>query len=191
MKTYDPRNPYSTEYQDPEYTPIHPDIEWGKDCIVRHFVVIEEDCEFGDKCFIGNNTTIRSGNKFGNRCVIGHNVVFEANSKFGNHVTINANCHMTQGLVVADEVFIGPGVITMNTKHISYGRKTVPKKYEPPIIKRAARIGGGSLILPGVTIGENSVIGAGSVVTKSIPDRVIAWGNPAEVKAKIKEVDCL
>jgi acetyltransferase-like isoleucine patch superfamily enzyme len=187
----DPSNLYENKYNEPEFHPIHPDIEWGEDCTVRHFVVIEEDCKFGDKCFIGNNTTIRSGNKFGDRCVVGHNVCIEANGQFGNHVTINANCHMTQGIRIRDEVFIGPGVITMNTKHISYGRKSISRVYQPPIIERAARIGGGVLILPGVTIGENSVIGAGSVVTKSIPARVIAWGSPAEVIARIRDEDCL
>jgi len=181
---------YAQKFEEPEFGPIHPDVIFGKNVKLRHFVVIEEDCEFGENCFIGNNTTIRSGCKFGDRCVIGHSVVFEANGKFGQHVTINAQCHMTQGIIVEDEVFFGPGVITMNTKHICYGRK-IPKIYSPPLIKRGARIGGGSRILPGVTIGENALVGAGSVVTKDVPPRMIVIGVPARVIRNVPEDEIL
>jgi UDP-2-acetamido-3-amino-2,3-dideoxy-glucuronate N-acetyltransferase len=174
-----------------DYDPIHPGAMFGKDCKIRNFVVVEDKCEFGDKCFIGNNTTIRAGNVFGERCVIGHNVVFEAGGRFGKHVTINAQCHMTQGIIVDDEVFFGPGVITMNTRHISYGRKGVPRVYEPPHIKRAARIGAGAMIMPGVTIGENVVIGVGAVVTHDVSDNMIAIGVPAKVVGKVLDDELL
>lgn len=168
------------KYIEPEEYPIHPNVEFGNNVKIKFFVVIEDGCIFGDDCFIGNNTVIRNGCVFGNKCVIGHSVVFEANGKFGNHVTINAQCHMTQGIIVEDEVFFGPGVITMNTRHISYGRE-IPRIYNAPIIKRAARLGAGSKILPGVIIGENALVAAGSVVTKNVSDRAIVMGVPARV----------
>lgn len=178
------------KYIESEYFPIHPDVIFGKNVRVGHYVVIEEDCEIGDGCFIGNNTVVRAGCIFGNHCVVGHNVVFEANSKFGNHVTINAQCHMTQGIIVEDEVFFGPGVITMNTRHICYGRK-IPRIYEPPIVKRASRIGGGSKILPGVIIGENALVAAGSVVTKNVPNGAIVMGVPAKVVGMVAKNELL
>ncbi len=121
---------------------------------------------------------------------ITYNVVFEAKGRFGKHVTINAQCHMTQGIIVEDEVFFGPGVVTMNTRHICYGRK-IPKVYTPPLIKRAARIGAGVLILPGVVIGANAMVAAGAVVTKDVPDRVIVMGVPARVVGEVPESEIL
>lgn len=183
-------NPYDHPYVEPNFGPIHPEVQFGDNVRIRHFVVIEEECAFGNDCFIGNNTTIRAGCLFGDRCVIGHSVVFEANGRFGNHVTINAQCHMTQGIQVGDEVFFGPGVITMNTRNICYGRK-IPKVYTPPIIKRGARIGAGAKILPSVTIGENALIGAGSVVTKDVPDRAIVIGVPARIVGTVPDEEVL
>jgi acetyltransferase-like isoleucine patch superfamily enzyme len=183
-------NIYRERYDEPEFYPIHPDAIFGLNVMVRHFVVIEENCIFGEGCFVGNNTTIRAGCVFGKRCVIGHNVVFETNGIFGDHVTINAQCHMTQGITVDDEVFFGPGVITMNTRRICYGRR-FERKYEPPVIMRAARIGGGSKILPGVTIGENAMVAAGSVVTKNVPPRSIVMGIPARVVGEVPDNELL
>jgi acetyltransferase-like isoleucine patch superfamily enzyme len=183
-------NIYSRLFEEPDYDPIHPDVILGVNVRVRYYAVIEKGCVFGDGCFIGNNTTIRENCIFGEKCVIGHNVVFEANSRFGNHVTINAQCHMTQGITVEDEVFFGPGVITMNTRRISYGRK-IPRKYDPPIIKRAARIGGGAIIMPGVVIGENALVAAGSIVTRDVPDRIIVMGSPAREIGNVPEEEIL
>jgi len=184
-------NLYKRCYEEPEFDPIHPDVIFGKNVKVRYFVVIENDCKIGDDSFIGNFVMIRSGCKFGKKCVIGHSVVFESNGIFGNHVTINSNSHMTQGIIVEDDVFFGPGVVTMNTRHISYGRKNVPKTYTPPIIKRASRIGAGSLILPGVTVGENALVAAGSVVTKDVQDRTIVMGIPAKIIGEVPENEIL
>jgi acetyltransferase-like isoleucine patch superfamily enzyme len=117
--------------------------------------------------------------------------VFEGEALLGNHVTIHAQCHLTLGIRIEDEVFFGPGVITANTRHISYGRGGVPKKYEAPYVKRAARIGAGAHITPGVVIGANALVGMGAVVTKDVPDRAIVVGNPAQVAGEVPEKELL
>jgi len=183
-------NPYETLYEEPFFDPIHPGAWFGNNIKVMHFVVIEDGCYLDDGCFVGNHVTIREDCRFGKKCVIGHGVVFEAHGRFGNHVTINAQCHMTQGIVVGDEVFFGPGVITMNTRHICYGRK-IPKIYSPPIIGRAARIGAGAKILPGVKIGDNALVAAGSIVTHNVPNGMIAMGCPARIVGPVPEGELL
>lgn len=183
-------NPYETIYEEPQFSPIHPGAWFGNGVKVMHYVVIEDRCLLDDGCFVGNHVMIREDCSFGKRCVIGHGAVFEAHGRFGNHVTINAQCHMTQGIVVEDEVFFGPGVITMNTRHICYGRK-IPKIYSPPIILYGSRIGAGAMILPGVSIGPNALIGAGSTVTRHVGGGMIAVGNPARIVGRVPEEELL
>ena len=121
----------------------------------------------------------------GDGTFIGHNVVIEESggkypqTRIGKHVCIHHLSSITAGMVIEDDVFIGPGVITLNTRHICWGRDPVIAVRTPPTIKRGARIGGGVTILPGVVIGEEAEIGAGSVVTKDCKAFCRFIGNPA------------
>jgi acetyltransferase-like isoleucine patch superfamily enzyme len=159
---------------------IHPTVIFGKDVNIG-IAAIEEGCEFGDGCFIGNFTNIRHGCKFGKNCSIEHLVSCAAFGVFGDHVTIKAHSNLAQGIIVGDNVFISVGVMTMNTRKISYGRSSVPLVFQAPIIGDGVRIGGGAVILPGVVIGHNAVIAAGSVVTKDVPPAKLVMGNPAKI----------
>ena len=128
----------------------------------------------------------------GERTFIGHNVVIEASggkypqTVIGKHVCIQHLSSITAGMVIDDDVFLGPCVCTLNTRHICWGRDlhyTGCRK--PPAIRRGARIGGGAVILPGVEIGEEAEIGAGSIVTRDCEAFGRYIGNPAR---KIGEV---
>ena len=77
----------------------------------------------------------------------------------------------------------------MNDKHISYRRPSIPFVRQAPRILRGARVGGGSILCPGTTVGANALVGAGSVVTKDVPDRAIVIGNPARVIGEVPEQD--
>ena len=79
----------------------------------------------------------------------------------------------------------------MNDKQISYRRASVPFVPLAPRILHGARVGGGSILCPGTTVGENALVGAGSVVTKDVPDRAIVIGNPARVIGKVPEQDII
>lgn len=146
----------------------------------RH-CVISDDARIGAGTRIGNFVFIRDNTVIGKSCVIGSYVDIEGDVTIGDFVSLQSACYLTRGVIVEDEVFFGPRVVTMNDRHMSYRRPGMSFERRAPRILRAARIGGGSLLCPGVTIGENAVIGAGSVVTKDVADGTIVAGNPARV----------
>jgi len=150
-------------------------VRFGRKVRIGHNVVIDPDCRLGDEVFIGHGSMIRSGVIIGNRSVIGHLVVIEKDTLIGDDVTIQSQCHITALARVEDCVFMGPKAMLINTNKISHGR-FYEAKLEGPHIKYGARIGSGSIIMPGVTIGRNAVIGAGSIVTKNVPDEQIWFG---------------
>ena len=152
--------------------------------------VVEKDCKIGDNTFIGHHTVLRPGTIIGNDCVIGHLTVFEGKCTIGDRVLIEPQCHITLDIIIEDDVFIAPLFCGANTQKIKHGRD-FDLKITAPIIRRAARIGIGVLLLPGVEIGENSMIGVGSVVTKDVPPREIWFGNPAIKHGDVPEDEIL
>jgi len=118
-------------------------------------------------------------------------VFIENDVEVGDRVTVKSGVQLWDGLRIADDVFIGHNVTFTNDK---FPRSKVwPESFPQTIIQRGASIGGGAVILPGVTIGENAMVGAGAVVTKSVPPNAIVIGNPARitgyVKAKSAQID--
>lgn len=141
---------------------------------------------------IGENTTIwqfcviLNGAKIGKNCNINFNVFIENDVEVGDNVTIKSGVQLWDGIRIENNVFIGPNVTFTNDK---YPRsKQYPGSFMQTIIKKGASLGAGSVILGGVTIGENAMIGAGSVVTKNIPDSELWIGNPARFVRPIEKL---
>jgi acetyltransferase-like isoleucine patch superfamily enzyme len=146
-----------------------------------HNCIISEDAKIGANTRIGNFVFIRDNTVIGKDCTVGSYVDIEGDVCIGDSVSLQSGCYLTRGVIIEDEVFCGPRMVTMNDKHISYHRPSLVFTRHAPRLLRAARIGGGSVLCPGVTIGENALIGAGSVVTRDVPDRCIVMGNPARI----------
>lgn len=149
-------------------------VKKGKNVVIRDFVNIYE-CEIGDNTKIAAFVEIRRGVKIGKNC------------------KIEPFTFIPEGVIIEDEVFIGPHVTFTNDK---YPRATTESgelknsedwKLQTTIVKRRASIGAGAVILPGVTIGENALVGAGSIVTKDVPPNKIVVGNPAKIVGDVKE----
>jgi UDP-2-acetamido-3-amino-2,3-dideoxy-glucuronate N-acetyltransferase len=153
----------------------------GQNCVIFPEVSI------GDGTRIGNFVFIRSGTTIGEGCTIGSYVDIEGEVVIGNHVSLQSGVYVTRGVIIEDDVFCGPRVITMNDKRMVHRRPNLTWKQAAPRILRAARVGGGSVLLPGVTVGENALVGAGSVVTRDVPDRAIVVGNPARVVGTVSD----
>ncbi len=155
--------------------------------VYRSHCVISDTAQIGVGTRIGNFVFIRHHVLIGENCLIGSYVDIEGDVRIGNFVSLQSGCYLTRGVVIEDSVFCGPRVVTLNDKYMCYGRPTMKFDRQAPRILRAARIGGGSVLCPGVTIGENAVVGAGSVVVQDVPDRMVALGNPAAVVRNVPE----
>ena len=139
---------------------------------------------------IGENTSVWQfcvvlpNAQIGDNCNINCQVFIENDVKIGNNVTIKPGVQIWDGLRIEDNVFIGPNVTFTNDR---YPRsKQYPEEFQQTLIKKGASIGANTTILGGITIGENALIGAGSVVTKDVPANELWVGNPAKFYKKIK-----
>ena len=148
---------------------IAPDVKLGKNVKIFDFVNLY-GCEIGDGTKIGTFVEIQNG------------------AKIGKNVKVSTHSFICEGVTIEDNVFIGHNVSFINDK---YPRSTNPDgsmqteadwKVVPTLVKRGASIGTGSVIMCGITIGENAIIGAGSVVTKDVPPNSMAYGVPARIR---------
>jgi len=134
--------------------------------------------KIGKKTNVWQYTVILEGAQIGENCNINAHSFIENDVTVGNNVTVKCGVYIWDGITIEDDVFIGPNVTFTNDK---YPRsKVYPEQFTKTIIKRGASIGANATILCGITIGENSIIGAGSVVTKDVPPNTLWYGNPAE-----------
>ena len=145
------------------------------------------DCKSNN---IGKNTNIWQfcvvfpEAKIGDNCNICANVLIENDVSVGNNVTVKSGVQLWDGITVEDDVFIGPNATFTNDL---FPRSKNPDwKLSKTVIKKGASIGANATILCGVTIGEKAMIGAGSVVTKDVPDGELWVGNPAYFVRKIE-----
>lgn len=121
--------------------------------------------------------------QIGENCNICSHCMIENDVRIGNNVTIKNGVQIWDGMMIEDNAFIGPNVTFTNDK---YPRSKQPFDLLPITIKKGATIGGGSSIIGGITIGENAMIGIGSVVTHDVPAGELWYGNPARFIRKIE-----
>jgi len=153
---------------------IAPDVKLGRDVKIYAFVNLY-GCEIGDESKIGTFVEIQKG------------------AYVGRRVKISSHTFVCEGVTIEDEVFVGHGVMFINDL---YPRATTDSgdlqtdadwSVVPTLIKHRASIGSNATILGGVTIGEEAIVGAGSVVTHDVPPRAVVAGNPARVIRYIDE----
>lgn len=154
---------------------------------MKYFVHPQGLCEtdqVGENSRIWAFTHILPGAKIGSDCNICDHVFIENDVIIGNKVTIKCGVQLWDGLIVEDNVFIGPNVTFTND--IFPRSKVYPEKFLMTKIEKGASIGANATILPGIVIGHDSMIGAGAVVVKSIPPKAIVIGNPAKIIDYVK-----
>jgi len=147
---------------------VAPDVKLGKNVRLHAFVNLY-GCEIGDDSSIGTFVEIQKGVRIGARC------------------KIQSHTFICEGVTIEDEVFVGHNVNFLNDRWPeAVNPDGSPKRdgdwrLEPTVVKRRASIGSGAILLPGVTVGEGAIVGAGAVVTKDVPSGVVIAGNPARV----------
>ncbi len=142
--------------------------------------IIEDGVQIGEGTKIWHFTHIIKGAQVGNNCVIGKYCSIENKAVVGNRVKIQNNVSVYGLVTIEDDVFCGPSMVFTNDIN---PRASYPKHGEwvPTLVKRGASIGANATIVCGITIGKWAFIGAGSVVTKDVPDYAIVAGNPAKI----------
>jgi len=141
----------------------------------------------GEATKIWQYSVVLKGAKIGSNCNINAQCFIENDVIIGNNVTVKCGVQLWDGITIEDDVFIGPNATFTNDK---YPRsKVYPEQFVRTIVKKRASIGANATILCGVTIGENAMIGAGSVVTKDVPAGELWYGNPAKSHGKAKVMD--
>ena len=149
-------------------------LKIGDYAIIRSGTIIYADNVIGDRFSCGHRVLIRAKCTIGNRVIILHNSTLEGRVKIGYGVKIMAHVYIPSTTEIGNMVFIGPGTTFLNDKHPM--RRKAP--VQGSIIEEHVTIGGGVTICPGVKIGRNSFIGAGSVVSKDVPPDTLAYGVP-------------
>ncbi|MDD5194095.1 MAG: acyltransferase [Candidatus Omnitrophica bacterium] len=142
--------------------------------------VVAKSARIGEGTKVWAFAQVGDNAKIGKNCVIGNGAYIDRNVIVGNNVKIHNKALLYNGLIVEDNCFIGPGACFANDKRPCFN-KTRNLKGVSWRLKKGSSVGANATILPDVTIGENSIVGAGSVVTKDIPSNVTACGNPARI----------
>jgi UDP-2-acetamido-3-amino-2,3-dideoxy-glucuronate N-acetyltransferase len=141
---------------------------------------VDEPCEIGEGTGIWHFSHVMKNAKIGKNCKIGQNVVIGPDVVIGNNVKIQNNVSVYPGVTLEDDVFCGPSMVFTN---VFNPRSAVPRNTEADflktLVKRGASIGANATVVCGNAIGQYAFIGAGSVVTKDVPDFALVYGNPA------------
>jgi acetyltransferase-like isoleucine patch superfamily enzyme len=158
----------------------------GAGAYIRSHTVIYAGNKIGRNFQTGNKVNIRELNEIGDDVSIGTLSVIEHHVTIGRGVRIHSQVFIPEYTVLEDEAWVGPNVVFTNAR---YPASPEAKNHlKGPVIGRKARIGANATILPGVAIGENSLVGAGSVVVHDVPPHTVVAGNPARVIKSISEL---
>ncbi|MDP7323915.1 MAG: acyltransferase [Candidatus Woesearchaeota archaeon] len=156
--------------------------------VIHDTAEVSKEAKIGENSKIWHYCQVREGVELGENCILGKGVYIDFGVKIGRNCKIQNRSSIYHGTTIEEGVFIGPHVVVTNDKNprainLDGSLKSDDDWEERGVlIKKGASIGAGTVILPGVTVGRFSMIGAGAVVTKDIPDFGIAYGNPARVE---------
>lgn len=158
------------------------DLIIGAGAVIRSGSVIYAGATIGERFQAGHNVVVREESALGDDVNIWTNSVIDYQVRVGNRVKIHTNVYVAQNSVLEDDVFLAPGVSFANDKY------PYSEILEGPIVRQGAKIGVNVTVLPGVEIGRNAMVGAGSVVTKDVPEEMVVTGNPAIIVSDAQAV---
>jgi len=157
---------------------VYQPVSIGDQCLIGSQVVVYAGCTVANNVLIADSASVREDVTIGEYTIVGRNCTVENLTTIGRKCKLETNSYITAYSVIEDFCFIAPGVITTNDNFLGRTEERF-KHFKGVTLRKGARLGGGSVILPGIEIGEDAVIAAGAVVTRNVPPRVIYAGIPA------------
>jgi acetyltransferase-like isoleucine patch superfamily enzyme len=156
-----------------------PPLAVGDLCIVGTGVVLYRGAQIDGKVLMADLCTVRENVTIGRGTIVGRGVTVENFCTVGRYCKLESECYITAYSTLEDRVFVAPGVVTSNDNYVGRTAERF-KHFKGVTVKKGGRIGAGSVILPGVVIGEDALVAAGSVVTRDVPPRTVVMGSPAK-----------
>src|SRR3954466_1099887 len=162
-----------------------PPARIGDGTVISTGAIVFAGSSIGANCIVGDQSCIRERVELADDCILGRGSLIENDTTVGTGSRIQADAYVTAYSTLEEDVFIAPCVVTTNDNFMG---RTEKRKglMRGPTIRRSARVGGGAVLCPGIEIGEEAFVGAGAVVTRNVPPRVIVVGSPARV---LRDVD--
>ncbi len=162
----------------------------GAGTIVSSGAIVFAGSTIGERVILGDQSCVRERVTIGDDVVVGRGALVENDTTIGTMTRIQADAYITAYSTVEEHVFIAPCVVTTNDNFMGRTEKRL-ELLAGPTIRRGARVGGGAILCPGVEIGEEAFVGAGAVVTKDVPARVVVVGSPARVLREVPPEELL
>jgi acetyltransferase-like isoleucine patch superfamily enzyme len=164
-------------------------LEIGARVTICSGAVVFAGASVADEAILGDQSYVRERTRIGQGSVIGRGSVVDNDVAVGARVKVQTSVYLTAFTLIEDDVFVGPGATTTNDDTMA--RHGADMRLRGATLRRACRVGGGTVLTPGVEIGEEAFIAAGAVVTRDVPARAVAMGVPARVVREVGEQDLL
>jgi UDP-2-acetamido-3-amino-2,3-dideoxy-glucuronate N-acetyltransferase len=160
----------------------------GDGVTVGAAAVVVAGARIGDGCVVADQAHVRERTEIGAESLVGRAASVENDVRIGARVKLQTGAYVTAWSVLEDDVFVAPGVVLTNDA--TAGRRR-GEELRGAVLRRACRVGGGAVLLPGIEVGEEAFVGAGAVVTHDVPARAVAVGVPARVVREVGEAELL
>jgi acetyltransferase-like isoleucine patch superfamily enzyme len=157
----------------------------GDGTVISSGAIVFAGSSIGAQCIVGDQSCIRERVTMADDCILGRGSLIENDTTVGTGTRIQAGAYITAYSTLEEDVFIAPCVVTTNDNFMGRTEKR-RAQMKGPTIRKSARVGGGAILCPGIEVGEEAFVGAGAVVTKDVPPRVVVVGSPARV---LRDVD--